>query len=291
MGRMNYVLLLTAGLLLLAGCAGASYAHLQAPAYTCHGQGPAISTPRQGASVAVGRLELKQVPPETPPGLGAADDDDEDDASSKKKPLRIKTVASLPKERLRVIAEAVPLGTLGAALALELGIGVVVAPSLVDLRVSLALPDTRVQGLLRRLRRHYGVEYTFREGVISLKDETEERLRSQASEMLFFHTYRLQGVSLEQVAAAWCAHGATSRGTASVVWDMLLVTDTWGGVISMDSVINALQAHHPPAVKERDSKDEPDPGSAGDGEEPGGAEEPKERVAPVRGQAGRDWVL
>ena len=107
----------------------------------------------------------------------------------------------------------------------------VVAPSLVDLRVSLALPDTRVRGLLRRLRRHYGVAYTLREGVLSLEDETEETLRSLDSEVRIFHTFRLQGVSLEQVAAAWCAHGATSRGTASVVWDMLLVTDTWRGVI------------------------------------------------------------
>ena len=76
------------------------------------------------------------------------------------------------------MAEAVPLGSLGAALASELGLSVVVAAPLVDLRVSLALPDTDTARLLGLLRAHYGVGSTFTQGVLSLEEREEllERL-------------------------------------------------------------------------------------------------------------------
>jgi hypothetical protein len=149
----------------------------------------------------------------------------------------------LPETRFRLIAEAAPLGSLGAALASELGMSVVVAAPLVDLRVSLALPDTDTARLLGLLRAHYGVGSTYTQGVLSLEEREEllERLLLVEPAPLITQLIPVDGLPAAQIASAWCEQAASSRGMASVVGGHLLVKDSEERIRILGRMIGALR--------------------------------------------------
>jgi hypothetical protein len=145
------------------------------------------------------------------------------------------------------MAEAVPLGSLGAALATELGLSVVVAAPLVDLRVSLALPDTDTARLLGLLRAHYGVGSTYTQGVLSLEEREEllQRLLLVEPAPLIAQLVPVVGLPGEQIASAWCEQAASSRGMASVIGNHLLVKDSEERIQLLWRMIDALRGTRP----------------------------------------------
>jgi hypothetical protein len=153
--------------------------------------------------------------------------------------------ARLPATRFRLVAEAVPLGSLGAALASELGLSVVVASPLVDLRVSLALPETDTAKLLGLLRAHYGVGSTYTQGVLSLEEREEllQRLLLVEPAPLMSQLIPVGGLPAEQIAGAWCEQAASSRGMASVIGEHLLVKDSEARIQLLWGMIAALRGN------------------------------------------------
>ncbi len=141
------------------------------------------------------------------------------------------------------MAEAVPLGSLGAALAGELGLSVVVAAPLVDLRVSMALPDADTAQVLGLLRAHYGVGSTFSQGVLSLEEREEllRRLLVVEPEPLVMQLVSVAGLPAAQVASAWCEQAASSRGMASVIGGHLLVRDSEERLRMLERMLEALR--------------------------------------------------
>ncbi len=207
-------------------------------AFTCRGRQPPPRTSISRADAPVGRLELKRLSSEPEPAAAG-------DASS----VAGTTAAGnrLPTTRFQLVAEAVPLGSLGAALASELGMSVVVAAPLVDLRVSLALPDTDTGRLLGLLRAHYGVGSTFTQGVLSLEEREEllERLLLVEPAPLVAQLVPVEGLPAEQIASAWCEQAASSRGMASVIGEHLLVKDSEERVRLVWRMIDALRGRKP----------------------------------------------
>ncbi|WP_224246764.1 hypothetical protein [Hyalangium gracile] len=223
-------------LLVLSGCGAMGRAHRrsQPEAFTCRGRQPPPRTSINRADAPVGRLELKRLASEPEPS-----------ATSTAEPAP--GTGRLPPTRFQLVAEAVPLGSLGAALASELGMSVVVAAPLVDLRVSLALPDTDTARLLGLLRAHYGVGSTFTQGVLSLEEREEllERLLLVEPSPLITQLVPVEGLPAEQIASAWCEQAASSRGMASVIGEHLLVKDSEERVRLVWRMIDALRGRKP----------------------------------------------
>ncbi len=233
--------ILVGGLLVLAGC-GTMKSRASSAAetsFTCRGRPPPPRTAISRSDVPVGRLELKRLSPETEPTAGSA-------SSTETAPVTA-VGARLPITRFRLMAEAVPIGSLGAALASELGLSVVVAAPLVDLRVSLALPDTDTARLLGLLRAHYGVGSTFTQGVLSLEEREEllARLLLVEPSPLITELVPVKGLPAQQVASAWCEQAASSHGMASVVGEHLLVKDSEERLRMLGRIIEALQGRKP----------------------------------------------
>ncbi|HYI02165.1 hypothetical protein [Hyalangium sp.] len=230
--------ILAGGVLALAGC-GTMKSEVRPDAevaFTCRGRPPPPRTSISHSDAPVGRLDLKRLsyePPSAVPG----------DASSPPPAPASATGARLPETRFRLVAEAVPLGSLGAALASELGFSVVVAAPLVDLRVSLALPDTDTARLLGLLRAHYGVGSTYAQGVLSLEEREEllERLLLVEPAPIITQLVPVDGLPAEQIASAWCEQAASSRGMASVIGGHLLVKDSEERIRILGRMIGALR--------------------------------------------------
>lgn len=239
-GGMRHFIL--AGVLLaLPGCAtGPKARRVEQTAFTCRGRPPPPRTSISRADAPVGRLELERLSPEAEPSA-------ESSASAEAPPSTAPGAARLPATRFRLMAEAVPLGSLGAALANELGMSVVVAAPLVDLRVSLALPDTDTARLLGLLRAHYGVGSTFTQGVLSLEEREEllQRLLLVEPAPLVTQLVPVEGLPGEQIASAWCEQAASSRGMASVIGTHLLVKDSEERVRLLWRMIDALRGTKP----------------------------------------------
>lgn len=228
---------LVGGLVALAGCGtlkpqGTS---ITAASFTCRGRPPPPRTAISRSDVPVGRLELRRLPSELEPTPDSA-------LSS-----GATVGARLPTTRFRLMAEAVPIGSLAAALASELGMSVVVAAPLVELRVSLALPDTDTARLLGLLRAHYGVGSTFTQGVLSLEEREEllARLLLVEPSPLITELVPVKGLPAQQVASAWCEQAASSHGMASVVGESLLVKDSEERLRMLARIIEALQGKKP----------------------------------------------
>jgi hypothetical protein len=168
--------------------------------------------------------------------------------------------ARLPETRFRLMAEAVPLGSLGAALANELGLSVVVAAPLVDLRVSLALPVTDTARLLGLLRAHYGVGSTFTQGVLSLEEREEllQRLLLVEPAPLVVRLVPVADLPAEQVASAWCEQWASSRGMASVVGEHLLVKDSEERIRLLWRMMDVLRGTQPLADEQSGGEARPE---------------------------------
>ncbi len=233
--------ILLGGMLALAGCGTmrSQSASAAAASFTCRGRPPPPRTAISRSDVPVGRLELKRLSSEAETTPAQA---------SSTEPAPVGSVgAKLPANRFRLVAEAVPIGSLGAALASELGISVVVAAPLVELRVSLALPDTDTARLLGLLRAHYGVGSTFTQGVLSLEEREEllARLLLVEPSPLITELVPVKGLPAQQVASAWCEQAASSHGMASVVGDHLIVKDSEERLRMLGRIIEALQGKKP----------------------------------------------
>jgi hypothetical protein len=233
--------ILVGGLLALTGC-GAMKSRAASDAetsFTCRGRPPPPRTAISRPDVPVGRLELKRLSSEAETTSDAAPSTE----ASSVPPVG----ARLPTTRFRLMAEAVPIGSLAAALADELGLSVVVAAPLVDLRVSLALPDTDTARLLGLLRAHYGVGSTFTQGVLSLEEREEllARLLLVEPSPLITELVPVKGLPAQQVASAWCEQAASSHGMASVVGDHLIVKDSEERLRMLGRIIEALQGKKP----------------------------------------------
>ena len=233
-------IILAGGLLALTGCGTMKPEARSEPgsAFTCRGRPPPPRSSISHSDAPMGRLELKRLAPEAESPEGAP-------GSAPATPEVTESSAGgrLPETRFRLIAEAAPLGALGAALASELGMSVVVASPLVDLRVSLALPDTNTARLLGLLRAHYGVGSTYTQGVLSLEEREEllERLLLVEPAPLITQLIPVEGLPAAQIASAWCEQAASSRGMASVVGGHLLVKDSEERIRILGRMIGALR--------------------------------------------------
>jgi hypothetical protein len=234
--------------LVLAGCGAVGRETRPEPhrAFTCRGRQPPPRTSISRADAPVGRLELKRLSAEVDPSPTG-------DAATT-------PGARLPTARFRLMAEAVPLGSLGAALASELGLSVVVAAPLVDLRVSLALPDTDTTRLLGLLRAHYGVGSTFTQGVLSLEEREEllERLLLVEPAPLVAQLVPVEGLPAEQIAGAWCEQAASSRGMASVIGTHVLVKDSEERVRLLWRMVDVLRGGKPLGEAQPEGAGSPD---------------------------------
>lgn len=235
--------LLAGAILALTGCGALKPEARPEPevAFTCRGRPPPPRSSVTHSNALVGRLELKRLSPEPEPVAATAAPEGTPAA-----PAASDSAGRLPETRFRLIAEAAPLGALGAAMASELGMSVVVAAPLVDLRVSLALPDTDTARLLGLLRAHYGVGSTYTQGVLSLEEREEllERLLLVEPAPLMTQLIPVEGLPAEQIASAWCEQAASSRGMASVVGKHLLVKDSEERIRILGRMIGALQGTH-----------------------------------------------
>jgi hypothetical protein len=148
--------------------------------------------------------------------------------------------------RVRVVAEAIPLGTLAAALSSELGIGVVTDASLVGVRVSVALPDASLGDLASVLRSEYRVWARFVDAGLTFTTPRREMERRRAEVSLTPLETRIvplpASLSPAQVAATWCAASAGPHGAASVVGQALVVVDWVGPLTRLDELVKALSA-------------------------------------------------
>ncbi|MDY7227819.1 hypothetical protein [Hyalangium rubrum] len=235
--------ILGVGLVALAGCAAKPEVRDEPKeAFTCRGRPPPPRTSITQADAPVGRLELRRLPSESEPGVAPSSGEAEPVVTSEPS-----AGARLPTARFLLVAEAIPLGSLGAGLASELGLSVVVAAPLVELRVSLALPDTDVSRLLGLLRAHYGVGSTFTQGVLSLEEREEllQRLLLVEPAPLVTQLVPVGGLPAEQVAGAWCEQSASSRGIASVIGEDLLVKDSEPRIRMLRHMIDALRVRKP----------------------------------------------
>jgi hypothetical protein len=122
-----------------------------------------------------------------------------------------------------------------------------VAAPLVDLRVSLALPETDTARLLGLLRAHYGVGSTYTQGVLSLEEREEllQRLLLVEPAPLMSQLVPVKGLPAEQIAGAWCEQAASSRGMASVVGENLIVKDSEARIQVLWRMIEALRGKRP----------------------------------------------
>ncbi len=229
--------LMAAGLLGLLGCSTLSGAPRPAtPAFSCEVPGY-MPAPRYRADVPMGRLEVAKLfvvsaPPGPPP---ESEPESEQKLVSKRQPR-------FPAVRIRVVAEAVPLGTLAAALSRELGLGIVVAPVLVDQRVSLALPDVTAEELFRLLHQHYDVAAELGEAqVIVLEDRLEVLHRHYESPEALVRIIPITGLPAEHVADVYCKLLATEYGSAYVVGDRLIVKGQSASLERLDALIQALR--------------------------------------------------
>ncbi|MFL5346720.1 MAG: hypothetical protein ACJ8AT_18215 [Hyalangium sp.] len=234
--------LMAACLLGLLGCSTPSAAlRPTGPSFSCEVPGY-VPEPHYRADVPMGRLEVQKLStvPQAPPPEREPESEQEQEPVSRSRPR-------FPPVWLRVVAEAVPLGTLASALSRELGLGIVVAPQLVDLRVSLALPDSSAEELFGLLDRHYAVASEMeKKPVIVLEDRRELLHRHYESPELLVRFIPMTGLPAEDVAAAYCKLLATERGSANVVGDVLLVMGEQVALERLDAFIRALREQQKP---------------------------------------------
>lgn len=234
-------MLMASGLLGLLGCSTGSGAARPAGApFSCEvpGYEPA---PRYRADVPMGRLEVVKLATEAPaPAPAPTPAPESERAPFPNTPYRKRP--HLPAVRLRVVAEAVPLGTLASAVSRELGVGIVVAPKLVDLRISLSLPETTAEEFFQLLQAHYDVAASSGTApVIVLEDRLEVLHEHYEVPELLVSVISVKGVPVEDVAAVYCKLMAGERGSAYVIGDTLIVTGESRAQERLRVLLRALQ--------------------------------------------------
>jgi type II secretory pathway component GspD/PulD (secretin) len=188
----------------------------------------------------MGRLEVQRLPASAPPPAPAGQEGEEEAPPRQRPPGQ----ARIPAARLRVVAEAVPLGTLASVLSRELGVGIVVAPSLVDARISLSLPDSTAEELFRLLGIYdvVATSHSSNDGLIILEDEAHWiKQRFTESPELIVQIVPLKGLPAEQVAATYCKHLASTKGSVTVIGDKLVVKDVRDSLDRLRALLDTLQ--------------------------------------------------
>jgi hypothetical protein len=240
---MKHVLMV-GGLLGLLGCStGSASVRPAGPSFSCEVPGFA-PPPHYRADVPMGRLEVEKraavAPPPAPPA--ASGDPEAEPEKASRRPR-------FPAVRLRVVAEAVPLGTLASALSRELGLGIVVAPGLVDLRVSLSLPEASAEEVFQLLDLHYGVvAEAGKDQVVVLEDRWEVLHRHYEPPEAIVRLIPVTGLPAEDVADTYCKLLATEYGSANVIGDVLVVKGERVALERLDALIRALRAEKKPAA-------------------------------------------
>jgi type II secretory pathway component GspD/PulD (secretin) len=238
--------LMAVSLLGVLGCStGSGVLRPAEPSFSCEVPGY-VSEPHYRADVPMGRLEVQKLstsaPPPAPPPASEPESAQEQERVSRHSPR-------FPAVRLRVVAEAVPLGTLAAALSRELGLGIVVAPRLVDLRVSLSLPDSSAEALFNLLHLHYDVAAEAgMDSVIVLEDRLEVLHRHYEPPEVLVQLIPVTGLPAADVASAYCKLMATERGSANVVGDVLIVKGERPNLERLNALIRALREHQKPTA-------------------------------------------
>jgi hypothetical protein len=208
-----------AGVLAFASCA--PWMHLRGGAsgtYTCRVPQPP-PPPIPTFDMPPGRLEIELLEDGTPPDAGA-----------------------VAGRRLRVLAEAVPLSTFAVTLGQHLGVGVVVDPALVKLRVSLALPGISLDHLLRLLLDDYDVVSSFHDGIVHLDTPFGARRRYDPQPLEVRIIAVPKGVPAAQAADAACAFALSDSGSASVVGPNLVVRDGPEHLARVEALMTAIDA-------------------------------------------------
>lgn len=232
------------GLLGLLGCSTHSAALRPAgPSFSCEVPGY-VPEPHYRADVPMGRLEVQKLsavaPPPAPTPESEPLPEQEQEPVSRRRP-------HFPAVRLRVVAEAVPLGTLASALSRELGLGIVVAPQLVDLRISLSLPDSSAEELFGVLAQHYDVAAEAgKNSLLVLEDERELLHRHYEPPEALVRLIPVTGLPAEDVAAAYCKLLASEYGSVNVVGDVLIAKGTQVSLERLDALIRALREQQKP---------------------------------------------
>jgi type II secretory pathway component GspD/PulD (secretin) len=188
----------------------------------------------------MGRLEVRRLSAVAPPPEPAQQEDEE--AAPRQ---RSSDQARIPVARLYVVAEAVPLGTLAAALSRELGVGIAVAPSLVDARVSLALPDSTAEELFKLLGLLYDVvaRASSSNDSLSILEDKAQWIQQRFFEPpdLIVQLIPVEGLPAEQVATTYCKHFASTHGSATVIGDKLVVKDVRSSLERLQVLLKRLQ--------------------------------------------------
>jgi hypothetical protein len=185
---------------------------------------PAIPT----FDMPAGRLEVQalEAPAAPPPADGGS-------------PLDGSAIAS---RRLRVTAEAVPLSTFTVALGERLGVGVVLDPALVKLRVSFSLPDISLDRLLRLLLDDYDVVSSFHDGIIHLDTPLGARRRYDPQPMEVRIIPVPKNIPPAQAADAACSFALSDSGSASAAGQNLVVRDGREHLLRVEALMRALAA-------------------------------------------------
>jgi hypothetical protein len=214
--------------LILAGCANpeapaASPTRSEAHAYTCAGHPDPPPAPVPRNDMPIGRLEVAAI-----------------DAPAKPSEVSLQGLAA---RRVRILAEAVPLGTLATALSERLGIGIAVDADLIGLRVSMAAHDMTLLVFFDVLASEYSVRAAFNEGFVRLKTSAAYTRMLHARGDLQPVITRMIPVpgrtSPEQLAATYCALIAGPRGSASVVGDKLVANDVGDRLNLLEELVRA----------------------------------------------------
>ena len=243
-------MLMATGLLGLLGCSTGSGAARPAGApFSC--EVPSYEpAPRYRADVPMGRLEVVKLAADaTAPAPAPAPVPAPESESVPFPNTPYRKRPRLPAVRLRVVAEAVPLGTLASAVSRELGLGIVVAPQLVDLRVSLSLPETTAEAFFQLLESHYDVTASSgRDPVIVLEDRLEVLHEHYEVPPLLVRAISVKGLPVEDVGALYCKLLAGERGGAYAIGDMLIVKGEQSTMERLDAFVRALQKRDMPTA-------------------------------------------
>jgi hypothetical protein len=140
-----------------------------------------------------------------------------------------RSCGTLDDMQIAVLADAVPLASVGVHLAQATGIAVVVDWTVVPLRVGFAAGQTSVRGFLDALGRDYDVSSTCEDGLLHLGGLSRLLRRQEARYCPPPLQTRLVRVEPPEyvvpLARLFCETIASDRGSASVVGSTIMLTD------------------------------------------------------------------
>lgn len=197
--------------LLALGCAAARPAPAPFFCQTARPTPAPLPAPKRLVKGPVGKLDLVVLEPRLPkPPLAEVAMDEKGENCEQDKGVWYR------KQKLRIVADSVPLQAIALALSSALELNVELDPALAQVRVFAYFPETILEDFLKTLERHYAIHVSHRwSGVSLVRREVwaEERRAGIDGEPLRVRLLRLTGkVTAEQFAAIFCRDFATERG-------------------------------------------------------------------------------